>query len=93
MDAKIKIKEVDISNDDRPTMENIREYWTKQQTTDITSLLKEYKYMFARDYKYLKGLVKEIGEMKIDINSNAKPVKKSSYKLTHKYKEIVKKEI
>ena len=58
MDEKIKIKEVDISNDDCPKMENIREYWTKQQTMDISSLLKEYKYMFARDYKYLKGLVK-----------------------------------
>ena len=31
--------------------------------------------------------------MKIDIKPNAGPVKKRPYKLSHKYKEIVKKEI
>ena len=34
-----------------------------------------------------------MGEMKIDIKHDARPVKKRSYKLVHKYKEIVKKEI
>ena len=49
--------------------------------------------MFARDYKYLKGLVAKMGEIKIDLIPYAKPVKKWPYKLTHKYKDIVKKEI
>ena len=31
--------------------------------------------------------------MKIDIKTEAKPVKKRPYKLAHKYKEIVKKQI
>ena len=31
--------------------------------------------------------------MKIDIKPDARPVKKIPYKLAHKYKEIVKKEI
>ena len=34
-----------------------------------------------------------MGEMKIDIKPDAQPVKKRPYKLAHKYKEIVKKEI
>ena len=34
-----------------------------------------------------------MGEMKIDIKPNARPIKKRPYNLTHKYKEIVKKEI
>ena len=34
-----------------------------------------------------------MGEMKIDIKPDARPVKKRPYKLVHKYKEIVKKEI
>ena len=34
-----------------------------------------------------------MGEMNIDIKPKAKPVKKISYKLAHKYKQIVKKEI
>ena len=32
-------------------------------------------------------------EMKIDIKPDVRPVKKRTYKLAHKYKEIVKKEI
>ena len=32
-----------------------------------------------------------MGEMKIDIKPEAKPVKRRPYKLAHKYKEIVKK--
>ena len=43
--------------------------------------------------KDLKGLVHEMGEMKIDIKPDVRPVKKRPYKLAHKYKEIVKKEI
>ena len=34
-----------------------------------------------------------MGEMKIYITPDAQPVKKRPYKLAHKYKEIVKKEI
>ena len=34
-----------------------------------------------------------MGEMKIDIKPEAKKIKKWPYKLAHKYKEIVKKEI
>ena len=34
-----------------------------------------------------------MGKMKIDIKPDARPVKKRPYKLSHKYKEIVKKEI
>ena len=34
-----------------------------------------------------------MGEMKIDIKIDVRQVKKRPYKLAHKYKEIVKKEI
>ena len=34
-----------------------------------------------------------MGEMKIDIKPDARSIKKRPYKLAHKYKEIVKKEI
>ena len=34
-----------------------------------------------------------MGEKKIDIKLDARPIKKRPYKLAHKYKEIVKKKI
>jgi hypothetical protein len=76
MDAEIKIKEFDISNDDRSKMVQIGDYWFDKQTADIVNLLKEYQDVFARNYKYLKGLVEEMGEMKIELIPRAKPIKK-----------------
>ena len=40
MDAKVKTKEIDISNDNRPKMENIGDCWSEEQTTEIVDLLK-----------------------------------------------------
>ena len=67
LDAKVKTKEVDISTDDRSKIEKIEDYWSEEQTTEIVNLLKEFQDVFARDYKDLKGLVHEMGEMNIDI--------------------------
>ena len=71
LDAKVKTKEFDISNDDRPKMAKTGDYWSKEQTTEIVNLLKEFQDVFARDYKDLKGLVHEMGKMKIDIKPDA----------------------
>ena len=90
MDTKIKIKEVNIAKDGQPKMARIGDYWSEKQRTEIVDLLKEYQDVFARDYKDLKGLVEEMGKMKIDLLPYATPVKKRPYKLAHKYKEIVK---
>lgn len=90
MDSKIKVKEYNISIEGQPKMAKIGDYWSEQHTTKIINLLKEYPYVFTRDYKYLKGLVKEIGYMKINLIPKAKPIKKRPYKLAHKYKHIVK---
>ena len=70
LDNKIKTKEFDISNDDRPKMEKIGDYWSEEQTTEIVKLLKEFQDVFSRDYKDLKGLVHEMGEMKIETKPN-----------------------
>ena len=40
LDAKVKTKEFDISNDDRPKMAKIGDYWSEEQTTEIANLLK-----------------------------------------------------
>ena len=45
------------------------------------------------DYKYIKWLVEEMGEMKNGLLTNANPFKKYSYKVSHKYKYIINKDI
>ena len=64
-----------------------------QKTTKIFNLLKEYQDVFCRYYKDLKGLVQEMGEMKIELLHEAKPINKRPYKLAHKYNDIVKNQI
>ena len=71
----------------------IGDYWDNEKTTEIVNILKEFQDFFSRDYKDLKGLVQDMGEMKIDIKTYARTIKKILYNLAHKYKEIVKKEI
>ena len=90
MDSKIKIKEVNIANEGQPKMSRIGDYQLDQQTTQIIDFLREYQDVFARDYKELKGLVEEMGEMKIDLLPEANPINKRPYNLADKYKEIVK---
>ena len=74
-------------------MAKIGDYWSEEQTTEIVNLLKEFQDIFSQYYKDLKGLVHEMGEMKIDTKLDVRPMKKRPYKLAHKYKEMVKKEI
>ena len=61
MDTKVKTKEFDISNDEQPKMEKIGDYCSKEKTIKIVNLLKEFQDVFTRDYKYLKGVVHEMG--------------------------------
>ena len=93
MDEKIKIKEINIATEGQPKMARIGDYWPDQQATKIIDLLKEYQDVFARDYKDLKGIVEEMGEMKIHLLQEDTPIKKRPYKLSHKYKDIVKTKI
>jgi hypothetical protein len=72
-------------------MVRIGGYCTNKQIVDIINLLKEYHEIFSRDYKDLKGLVEEMGEMKIKLILGAKIIKNQPYKLAHKYKTIIQK--
>lgn len=72
MDAKINTKEVDISIDDQPKLAKIGDYSIEEQTAEIVNVLKEYQDVFARDYKDLKGIFQEMGEMKIKLFLDAK---------------------
>ena len=68
-------------------MARIGDYWSEEKTTEIVDFLKEFQDFFSQDYKDLKGLVNEMGEMKIEIKPEARPIKNRPYKLAHKYKE------
>jgi hypothetical protein len=59
----------------------------------ISDLLREYQDIFLTTFSEMKGITGELGEMKIPLKSNSKPVLQIPYMLNPKYKEKVKVEL
>ena len=59
----------------------------------ITYLLHEYQDLFPTNFVEMKGIVGDLGVMKIPLRSDAKPSKKRPYRMNPKYKERIKAEL
>jgi hypothetical protein len=59
----------------------------------ITELLHEYQDLFPTKFTDMKGIKGPMGEMKIPLKPDARPVKQRPYRLNPKYKEKVKIEL
>ena len=55
----------------------------------VTELLREYQDLFPTKFTDLKGIIGDLGVMKITLKPDAKPVKQRPYHLNPKYKEKV----
>jgi len=74
-------------------MASIGDYWDKKTMTEIQALLREYEDFFPKSFSDLKGIKGYLGEVKIELKHDAKPVKHKPYCLIPRVKEKVKKEI
>jgi hypothetical protein len=79
--APIKVKKTNIGTDENPKMASIGDYWDEKTIERITKLLREYNYLFPKTFTEMKGIVGELGEMKIPLKPKARPVKKRPYRL------------
>ena len=59
----------------------------------VTQLLHNYQYLFPKKFSEMKGILGDIGVIKIPLKPNAKPVKQHPYRLNPKYKEKVRMEL
>lgn len=59
----------------------------------VAKLLREYQDLFPTKITDLKGIIGDLGMMKITLKPDAKPVKQQPYRLNPKYKEKVRKEL
>ena len=84
------IKKVNIGSLENPKFTNIGDYWDEETVTNITDLLHEYQDLFPTNFSEMKGIVGDLGEMKIPLRPDAKPSKKHLYRLNPRYKEKVK---
>lgn len=56
-------------------MASIGDYWDSQTIERIIELLCEYSVLFPATFSEMKGLVGELGEMKIPLKPNARPIR------------------
>lgn len=87
--APIKKKQVNIGMEPEPKYAMLGDYWDDAMVDKVTELLREYQDLFPTKITYLRGIVGDIGIMKITLKPKAKPVKKRPYRLNPKYKEKV----
>ena len=59
----------------------------------LTEFLCEYQDLFPTNFTDLKGIIGDLGVIKITLKADAKPVKQRSYHLNPKYKEKVRLEL
>jgi hypothetical protein len=73
--APIKVKKVNIGTTEQPKMASIGDHWDEQTVESITKFLHEYNDLFPTTFIEMKGIVVELGEMKIPLRPNARPIR------------------
>jgi hypothetical protein len=89
----INIKKVNIGTKETPNLTNVGDYWDATTTDKIMELLDEYQDLFLNNFTDMKGIKGPMGEMRIPLKPDVKPLKKRPYRLNPKYKEKVKIEL
>jgi hypothetical protein len=81
---------VNIGTIDKPNFSNIADYWSEETVENIVEFLCKYQDMFPTMFSEMKGIVGDLGEMRITLKLDAKPVKQRPYIMNPKYKQKVK---
>jgi hypothetical protein len=89
----IKINKVNIGIEKTPKLENVGDYWDDATIIKITELLHEYQEFFPTKFTNMKGIKGPMGEMKIPLRADTRPIKQRPYRLNSKYKQKFKIEL
>jgi hypothetical protein len=71
----IKVKKFNIRIVENPKMASIGDYWDEQTMENIIELLREYNDLFPIMFTEMKGITRELGEMKIPLGTKARPIR------------------
>eukprot|EP00253_Pinus_taeda_P006591 PITA_06591 len=91
--APLKTKQVNIGTEEQPKYATLADYWDNATLEKVIELLREYQDLFPTKFTKLKGILGDLGMMKITLKPDAKPFKKRPYRLNPKYKAKVRKEL
>ena len=76
-----KIRKVNIGTKENPKFASVGDYWDEEMMQKITDLLHEFQDLFLTKFSKMKGILDDLGEMKIPLKVDAKPVRKKPYRL------------
>ena len=83
----VKLKKVNIGIEADPKIASIGDYWDNETVGHIAELLQEYQDLFPTKFTYMKGILGDLGVMRIPLKEGAKPVRQHPYILNPRYKE------
>ena len=66
---------MNIGREAEPKFTKIGDYWDHTKVDKVTELLHKYQDLFPTKFMDLKGIIRDLGVMKITLKPNAKPVK------------------
>ena len=89
----LKLKEVNIGTNEQPKLAKIGDYWDDDIVGNIAELLTKYQDQFPTNISELKGIVGDLGVMKITLKPDARPPKQRPYRLNPKHNHKVKEEL
>ena len=77
----LKIQKVNIGIEENPKFSNIGDYWDEETMAKVTDFLHEFQKLYPTKFSKIKGILGDLGEMKIPLNLDVKYVKKCLYHL------------
>lgn len=80
----LKTTKVNKGLEEEPKFATIGYYWGEETVRKVTNLLHQYQELFSTKFSDMKGIVGDLGVMKITLKSDAKPVNQRPYRLNPK---------
>ena len=74
MSQPLRIRKVNIGSAKNPKFANARDYWGEETMAKITDLLHEFQDLFSTQFSEMKGILGDLGEIKIMLKPDANPV-------------------
>ena len=75
MNQALKIRKVNIGIEENPKFASLGDYWDEETMAKITNLLHEFQDLFPTKFSEMKGILGNLGEMKIPLKPDVKLVR------------------
>ena len=75
MNQPLNIRMVNNGTEENPEFASVGDYWDEETMATITDLLHEFQYVFLMKFSKMKGILGDLGEMKIPLNIYVKPIR------------------